>query len=308
MHIPWSEVELVLAIADGGSLSAAAKVLRVTQPTISRRLADLEVELGEPLFVRTADGASLTRFGEQVIEPARRMAESARDVDLAASGAGKEPQGVVRLTAPPGIAFDLVAPFAAFARERLPEVQLEVLSTVNYLDLLRREADLGIRMEALDRPSQRDLVTLASVTHGVAAFATREYIAKLPRGYGIADIGWVGWAPPLDHVPPNPQLAARIPGFRPVFASDDYLVQIRAAEAGVGAILFGRFRSRRALPSPLVEMKIDLGKFTSTLHLVCARRSLSIPRVRAVAELLAREFEVSGAVRGRRAPDSTESD
>jgi DNA-binding transcriptional LysR family regulator len=302
MHIPWSDVELLLAIAEGGSLSAAAKVLRVTQPTISRRLADLEAELGEPLFVRTADGASLTRFGEQVIEPARRMAESARDVDLAASGAGKKPQGVVRITAPPGVAFDLVAPFAAFARERLPQVQLEVVSTVNYLDLARREADLGIRIQPLDRPSQRDLVTLASVTFGVAAFATRDYAAKLPRGYGFVDIGWIGWAPPLDHLPPNPQLAALIPGFRPVFASDDYLVQIRAAEAGVGAILSGRFRSRRALPSSLVEMKIDLGKVTSTLHLVCARSSLSIPRVRAVAELLAREFEVA-PVRLRRAAD-----
>jgi DNA-binding transcriptional LysR family regulator len=291
MHIPWSDVELLLAIADAGSLSGAAKALRVTQPTISRRLAELEAELGEPLFVRTADGTSLTSFGEQMIEPARRMAESARDVDLAASGVGQKPRGVVRLTAPPGVAFDLVAPFAAFAREKLPEIQLEVLSTVNYLDLARREADLGIRAAPLDRPSQRDLVTLARVEFGVAAYATRDYAAKLPRGYTIADVGWIAWAPPLDHVPPNPQLAAWIPGFRPVFASDDYLVQLRAAEAGVGAVLLGRFRSKRALPSPLVELKLDLGKVTSTLHLVCARSSLSIARVRAVAELLALELE-----------------
>jgi hypothetical protein len=103
-------------------------------------------------------------------------------------------------------------------------------------------------------------------------------------------VGWIGWAPPLEHISPNPQLAARIPGFRPVFASDDFLVQLRAAEAGVGAIVLGRFRSRLAPPTPLVEMKLNLGKLTSSLHLVCAPSSLFIPRVRAVGELLAREL------------------
>jgi DNA-binding transcriptional LysR family regulator len=88
----------------------------------------------------------------------------------------------------------------------------------------------------------------------------------------------------------SPQLAARIPGFRPVFASDDYLVQLRAAEAGVGAIVLGRMRSPRSLPSRLVEMKLDFGKVTTSLHLVCARSSLTIPRARAVADLLADEM------------------
>jgi DNA-binding transcriptional LysR family regulator len=296
MHIPWSEVELLLAIARAGSLSGAAKALQVTQPTVSRRLAELEALLGEPLFVRTVDGTTPTAFGERMLEPARRMAESAGDVALVASGADASPRGAVRVTAPPGVAFDLLAPFAAHARQRLPEVTLEIVSSVAYLDLARREADLGIRMQPLDRPStQRDLVTLASAEFGVAAFATREYAAALPRGYGVADVGWIGWAPPLENLAPNPQLAAIIPGFRPVFASDDYLVQLRAAEAGVGAMLLGRFRSRRALPTSLVEMKLDLGKLRSSMHLVCARASLAIPRVRAVADLLAAELSPPGS-------------
>ena len=137
------------------------------------------------------------------------MAESARDVDLAVSGAETKPRGVVRLTAPPGIAFDLIAPCAALARKELPEIQLEVISTVSYLDLARREADLGVRIAPLDRAStQRDLVTLASVEHGVAAYATPGYIGGLPRGYVVADVGWIAWAPPLEHIPPNPQRAA----------------------------------------------------------------------------------------------------
>ena len=289
---------MLLAVAEAGSLSGAAKVLEVTQPTVSRQLAELEARLGEPLFTRAVDGAKLTPFGDRVVEPARRMAESAREVDHAVSGLDTKPRGVVRLTAPPGVAFDLVAPFAARARGELPDIRLEVVSTVAYLALRAARRTLGLRMERLDRAAaQRDLVTVASVTYGVAAYATRAYVDRLPRAFGIADIGWIGWAPPLEHVMPNPQLAARIPGFRPVFASDDFLVQLRAAEAGVGAILLGRIRSPRAVPTTLVEMKLDLGPVTSSLHLVCARSSLAIPRVRAVADLLA--DELTRAPRGR---------
>jgi DNA-binding transcriptional LysR family regulator len=298
MHVSWSEIELLLTIAEAGSLTGAAKVLRVTQPTVSRQLADLEARLGEPLFMRAVDGTRLTPLGERVLEPARCMAESAREVDHAVSGADTKPRGVVRLTAPPGVAFDFIAPFAHRLRDELPDIRLEVVSAVAYLDLARREADLGLRMERLDRAAaQRDLVTVASVEFSVAVFATPGYIERLPRGYGPADVGWIGWAPPLEHLPPNPQLAARIPGFLPVFAADDFLVQLRAAEAGVGAIALGRIRSPRAVPTTLVEMKLDLGPLTSAVHLVCARSSLAIPRVRAVAELLADELR--RAPRGR---------
>jgi DNA-binding transcriptional LysR family regulator len=299
MHTSWGDLELFLAVAETGSLTGAARRLTVTQPTISRQLADLEARLGEPLFVRTVEGAHLTAFGERFLEPTRRMADSARDVELVVSGVETKARGVVRITAPPGVAAELVVPFALRLRDELPEVRLEVVATVSYVDLVRREADLALRVQRLDRASsQRDLVAVASIEHGVAAYATPEYVARLPRGYGIADIGWIGWAPPLEHVPPNPQLAAMIPGFRPIFASDDYLVQLRAAEAGVGAILLGRLRSRDARPTTLAEMKLDLGKVTSSLHLVAARSSLAIPRVRAVADLLARDLQA--APRGAR--------
>jgi DNA-binding transcriptional LysR family regulator len=292
MHIHWSELELLLAVARAGSLSGAAKALQVTQPTVSRRLAELEAQLGEPLFVRTVDGTTPTAFGERMLEPARRMAESAADVEHVASGAEASPRGVVRVTAPPGMAFDILAPFAVRAREALPEVRLEVVSSVGFLDLARREADLGLRMPVERPSSQKDLVTLATRDFDVVALATPEYAATLPRGYGIADVGWIAWAPPLDGVPPNPQLAARIPGFHPVFASDDYLVQLRAAESGVGAMLLGRLRSPRAPATPLVELDLHLGWRRSSMHLVCARSSLAIPRVRAVADLLAEELGV----------------
>lgn len=294
----WAQIELFLAVAESESLSGASKALGVTQPTVSRQLAELEANLGEPLFVRSVAGVALTSFGERLIAPAQRMAEQAGELQRIADDIDTEPSGPVRVTAPPGVAYQFLAPLAARLRESLPAVRLEIVSTVRYVDLVRRDADLALRSESLERPTtQRDLVVLASNVHPVAAYATRELIASLPRNYSIADVPWIGWAKPFEHLPPNRELAALIPGFAPVFASDDYIVQLRAAEAGVGAVILGRFENRAALPTSLVEMKVSFGKLTTALHLVAARASLTIPRVKAVADVIAKEV----APRRRRA-------
>jgi DNA-binding transcriptional LysR family regulator len=291
MHIPWGDVQLVLAIADAGSLSAAARTLRLTQPTVSRRLADLEAELGEALFLRAVDGTTPTSFGERLLEPARRMAEAAAEVDHAVAETDQQPRGVVRLSAAPGMAHAFVAPFAGWLRTKLPVVRLEVVSTTRYVDLVRREADLAIRWQSTSRrDTQRDLEVLATVEHPVVAYASPAYVATLPRGYTLRDVAWIGWCPPLDQLPPNPQLAASIPGFAPAFSSDDYLVQHRGAETGAGAIVQTKLRYRLAPPSLLVELDLALGVPPAKTHLVAARASLAIPRGGAVAELLAKEL------------------
>jgi DNA-binding transcriptional LysR family regulator len=287
MNIPWDDVQLFLAVAEAGSLSGAARRLSTTQPTVSRRIAELEERLGEPLFARAVDGVTPTSFAERLLDPARRMAESAAELSRAAEGAETEPQGIVRITAAPGIAFEVGAPFAAWLRTKLPKVRLQIVATVAYLDLARREADLALRLAA---PAGRDLVTLAKLDLTVGAFASPAYARSLPKKYGPADVAWIGWAPPFEHMAPNPQLAQLIPGFQPVFTSDDYLVQLRAAEAGLGAMFLARVRHRFAR-NTLVELDLDLGDIQSTLHLVAAKSALAIPRVRAVAELLAKEIE-----------------
>jgi DNA-binding transcriptional LysR family regulator len=296
MHIPWADLQLFLGIAEARSLSAAAKALRVTQPTMSRRLAALESELGEPLFLRSVEGVALTALGERLLPGARRMAETAGELERLASGADSTPNGIVRVTAPPGVAFDFVVPIAAQLRTNLPGVRMEVVATVSYVDLVRREADLALRVQPLDRASsQRDLVCLAELHQPIAAYATSKLAASLPKNYGIADIPWIGWAPPLDQVPPNPQLAARIPGFSPAFSSTDYLVQLRAVEAGLGAMILSRVESERRTPR-LVEIAQPFGGFMGSLHLVAAKSSLAIPRVKAVADVLARAVRAVRAV------------
>lgn len=297
MDIPWDDVRIFLAVAEARSLSGAARKLQIAQPTISRRIAALEAFTGEPLFQRSVTGVTLTSFGERLLAPARNMEQWAAEVDRAAESRQTAPSGAVRITAPPGVAFDFLAPFAAWLRTKLPLVQLEVVSTVKFLDLGRREADLALRFEA---PEQRDVVTLATLETDVAAFAARSYVATLPKGYGVADVAWIGWAPPFEHVMPNPQLAKHIPHFRPAFASDDFLVQLRAAVEGVGAIFLGKIEHRFARDVGLEALAVGLGPMKAKLHLVAGRTALEIPRVKAVAELLARELEPPTKLRRRR--------
>lgn len=288
MDISWEDARLFLAVAEAGSVSAAARALKITQPTASRRLAQLEATLGDAVFVRRASGAALTPLGERLLAPARRMAESAGELQLAAARTETRIEGVVRITAPPSFAYDFCVPFAASLRERLPGVRLEIASTVRYVDLARGEADLAIRFE---RTVLRDQTCLSSLTLDVAAFADAKLAERIGPRPKARDLPWVGWAPPLDALPPSEWLTRRIPGWKPSFASDDWLVQVRAAELGLGAIVLGRIRHPFLRATTLVEIPVtDLPATKTTLSLVCAKRALEVPRIRAVGEMLAEEM------------------
>jgi len=288
MDISWEDLRLFLAVAETGSLSAAAKQLRVGQPTVSRKLAALEYQLGGSLFRRSVEGAALTAAGERLLEPARKMAEWAGEAGRVAERVGEAPSGLVRITAPPYVCFDFVAPFASWLRQKQPGLRLELLSSTSYLDLHRGEADLALRFRA---PAQAELKRVATRVHDNAVFVAKSLLARLPKRPRIEDLPWVAWAPPFEDLPPNPQLRALAPGLVPVFTSDNFLVNLAAAEAGVGALVLPRDRHRFSRPSRLVMLPVDLGPYArSETHLVCARSALDIPRIRLVAELLSQEL------------------
>lgn len=285
--IPWDDVRLFLAVAEAGSVSGAARLLRLGQPTVSRRLAELERRLGFVLFLRQPSGVRPTPAGERLLDPARRMAEWAGELGRAAARGEGRPEGLVRIAAPPGVAVELVAPFAGWLKGKHPGITVEALSSVQYLDLARGEADLALRLRP---PSSADLALVATLEHANAAFVSKAYAAKLPKRPRFEDVAWIAWAPPFQDLPPNRELEALIPGFRPSFTSDNYLVQLAAAEAGLGAMVLGDVRHRFSRRT-LVPLPIDLGPHArSKLYLVCARSALAIPRIRLVADLLATEL------------------
>ena len=290
LDVSWEDWRLFLAVADGGSMSRAARTLRLGQPTVSRRMGLLEEQLDGPLFVRGTGGVALTPLAERLLPTARRMAEWATDAQRIVAGKERRPEGRVRVAAPPGVAFDFLAPLAAVLRKRAPGLRLEILADVSYVSLARGDADLALRSRA---PSEHDLVGLAAVDVQAAIFVSRAYARRLPKKVGLGELDWIAWAPPHENTPPNPQLAAILgEAFRPVFTSNDYLVQLAAVEAGVGAMVLGRRFHRLSRIGQLVELDLDLGAAARTMfHLVVAKRMVDVPRIRAFVDVLLGELD-----------------
>src|SRR6185295_12433167 len=284
MDIAWDDVRIFLAVAEAGSVSGAARQLRLGQPTISRRLAEMEQALGSRLFQRGVGGATLTSAGERLLSPAKNMAEWAGEVARAAESDEAAPRGLVRITASPYVCFDFLAPFAASVSSRHPTIRIEVLSATRYLDMARGEADLALRLR---RPQGKDLEVIAEVEYENAAWVSTALAKKLPKRPRPRDVPWIGWAPPFEELPPQPMLESIIPGFVPAFTSDNFLVNLAAAEAGAGAIGLGRVTHRFSRARGIVPLDLDLGPAKrGVLCLVCAKSALDIPRVRLVADLL----------------------
>lgn len=287
MTLPWDDVAYFLAVAEAGSFSSAARRLRVGQATVSRRIAQLEALVGAPLFRRGVDGVTLTAAADRLLPAARRMAESAGELTRLVAAGESQPTGRVRIAAPPGIAVDLLAPFARHVRKVHPALRLEVLSGIGYVDLVRHDADLALRAR---KPTEDALTWIGELQVPAVAMATKALIRRLPANPTVKDVDWITWAPPYENLPPRPQLERLIPGFEPVFTSDSYLVQWAAAEAGIGAMFMDPRRHRFARRSPLtpLPMKFD---YVGRTYLVAAKTMLIVPRVRAVVDLLVEEFE-----------------
>ncbi len=288
MDLQWDDLRIFLAVSDAGSLSGAARRLKVSQPTLSRRIAEMEYELGEALFIRKNQGIALTKTGMRLIPAAQGMAQWALEANRSLDAKNSPVSGRVRITAVPAFAFDFLAPFAAALKKKHPQISLEVLAGMERLNLSLGEADIALRIHPSDDP---DLVTLDEVTLSVGAYASKEYARNLPAKYDFRDLDWIGGAGALEMVTPNPELAAKIPGFRPVFASDDYSVQVAACQAGVGAMILLKTRRRLAQPGDLVELKLKLpSAIRGSLTIVCHKRMVDLPKVRTVVDLLREEF------------------
>jgi len=289
MNSSWDDLHLFLVVAETGSLSQAARRLRVGQPTVSRRLALLEEQLGCALCERGTDGIRLTSMGEKLLEPVKRMAEAAAQWAQHLDENGQQPRGTVRITAPPGIAHDFLVPLTAELRSQRPYICLQVLARIQYLDLARREADLAIRMRPTE---QKELEVLFELEAPVGAFAAPSYASKVAQVRPLHEVDFVGWAPPFEELAPNPQLAARIDGFAPAFACDDYLVQCRAAEHGLGIIFLPLVHHRFSLNRALQHVPwLDPGPETKGhVQLVASKGALSLPKVRLVADALLHEL------------------
>ena len=293
MNLRWDDLKLFLAVHEEGSLSGAARKLNLGQPTLSRRISMLEAEAGEALFDRQNHGVSLTTAGEKLLPAAQSMAEWANEAELSVKKQTHLPEGKVRIAAPQGIAYEIIAPLAVKIRNEHPQLQIEVMVGFDTLNLGRGEADLSLR---LVKPTDADLLCVDEISAATRVYVSKAYAAKLPARPGLADLEWICWAAPYDTIYNSQELSALIPDFKPAFTSDDYIVQIGACKAGVGAMMLPQAMHRHDglhEMQALQELDIDLGPDAiGTLYLVCHKRRHHLPKVKLVMEFISREFEM----------------
>lgn len=289
MSLRWDDLRLFLTVHEQGSLSGAARALKLGQPTLSRRIAELEESTGEVLFERKSHGVVLTIAGQKLLPAAQSMAEWANEAERYVGKQTYLPKGKVRITAPPGIASEFIVPLVLRMRAKHPQIQIEVLSGIETLNLARGEADLSLRT---DKPSDTDLVCLDQICSAMRVYAAKTYAAQLPAHPDIKDMNWIAWTENSGDMGSNQYLVALIPEFKPVFTSDDFTVQILACKAGLGAMILPQGLHRHTSLRALQELDIDLGpNALGYLHLVCHKRHRHIPKVQLVIDFMLEAFD-----------------
>lgn len=174
-----------LATAELGSLSAAARHLGTTQPTIGRQVSALESELGILLFERVGKSLHLTQPGAELLEHAKAMGEAANRISLVATGLSQSIEGRVRITASDVMSSYSLPPLLRQLRDQAPKLEIEVVASNDLQDILRREADIAIRHV---RPEQPELIARLVREDTGHYYAAQSYLDRRGTPATIADL------------------------------------------------------------------------------------------------------------------------
>jgi DNA-binding transcriptional LysR family regulator len=192
-NLDWSLIRAFLAVAETGSLSAAARTLGSSQPTVGRQVREVETALGVELFQRHAKGLSLTETGAAMLPATKRMRDSVGEIALIAAGQDMRPTGTVRITASVIVAHFVLPQILARLRRDEPGIEIELVATDSSDNLLFREADIALRMY---RPDQLDMVTLHVTDLPLGIYAAKSYLDRVGRPDTVEDafkLDWVGY-------------------------------------------------------------------------------------------------------------------
>lgn len=182
----WTLIQSFLAVAETGSLTAAAARLGRSQPTLGRHIQALEQDLGAPLFTRHARGQELSETGVQLLPMAREMQVQMNALTLAVSGRSQALSGTVRITASIFASHYYLPPVLARIRTEEPAIELELVPSDSSENLLFRAADIAVRMY---RPTQLDIIARHITDLEIGAYAAKSYIARRGRP-GTAEELW----------------------------------------------------------------------------------------------------------------------
>ncbi|HUZ12168.1 MAG TPA: LysR family transcriptional regulator [Caulobacteraceae bacterium] len=184
-RLNWDDVRVFLAVADAGSLNAAAPLLGMSQPTISRRIEDLEIRLAARLFERSPRGVSLTQAGETMRELAASMARVGESIVRDVAGSDRNDVGRVRLAAPDGMASFILAPALPEFLRANPQIELSVDCGLWPDHPLAGEVDLSMDFGVT---GGSDLTSTPVAVLHYALHASRDYLNTYGAPQTLAEV------------------------------------------------------------------------------------------------------------------------
>jgi DNA-binding transcriptional LysR family regulator len=278
----WDDARHFLALYRAGSLSAAARELKVNQSTVGRRIAALEEVLGVRLFAKTPEGYVVTPDGERLVPRAERMEEETLAVIREVADESSL-SGLVRITSTDAFGARMLTRILVELHARYPDIQLEIIADNRLLSLARREADLSLRFA---RPSDPFVVARKLMDFGQALYASKEYIARrgCPRspdfkGHSFIDLRGPGTQLEAEWLEPRAKQG------RIVFTTGSTVAQLEATLGGMGLAVLPCYL---ADPEPTLVRVLGPDEVVQrTLWLVIHRDLQRSARVRACADFIA---------------------
>ncbi|MEW5686793.1 MAG: LysR family transcriptional regulator [Pseudomonadota bacterium] len=283
----WDLLQSLHAVLEAGSFSAAARIRRLTQPTLGRHIDQLERQLGAPLFLRSPRGLQPTdlalAFRPHLADMAAAASAAGRDIAGIVSGEG----GVVRVTVSEIVGIEVIPPMLARFRAANPRIDVELTLSNKNDDLTRRDADVAVRMA---RPTQNSLVAKKVGELGLGFHATPEYLAQhgTPTSFDeLVKHTLIGF----DRA--YPELVNDLSIGRPItrdlfsYRTDNDVAQLAAIRAGVG---IGVCQNRLGRREQLVRVMPGEFGFSLDIWIVMHETLRGSPRMRLMFDHLAKEF------------------
>jgi len=285
----WEGIQEFLAVASSGSLSAAARELGVSQPTVGRRIEGLETRLDAPLFLRTPQGLSLTETGEKILQHAEHMSDDALAIERIVTGGQKGLSGSVAISTLEALGAGwLTERFGEFYAQ-YPEISIQLMMQVQAVDLLRREADIAIR---LFRPSQLDLVAKKVGNLAFGFYASKDYLKLHGVPKTMADLSQHAFVVPHQEVMRYVEQKLHEMGLRFrhfSFRSNSMMALLKATRSGYG---IGIHTCIVADQQPdLVRILPNEALFVQEIWLATHKDLRRSARIRAVLDFLIALFE-----------------